>query len=118
MLSLLLQCTAQFAVVAMFQLRKEYIAKNLCENRDRPQMKCCGKCYLKKQLKKVDANNEAGSESAVKMEKEMLVYIVPYRILHDVSTVFYQVVQHNTWHNEMMAHVFVDDIFHPPSSGC
>lgn len=118
MFSLLLQCTAQFAVVAMFQLRKEYIAKNLCENRDKPQMKCCGKCYLKKQLKKVNANNEAGSESSVKMEKEMLVYIIPNHILHESKPVFYQVVQHNAFRDAIIAHAFVDDIFHPPSSAC
>ena len=36
-----------------FELRKEFIIKNLCENRFKPQLHCDGKCYLAKQLTKV-----------------------------------------------------------------
>lgn len=33
-----------------FELRRDYIAKNLCVNRDKPELKCDGKCYLAKRL--------------------------------------------------------------------
>ncbi len=33
-----------------YQLRKDYIVNNLCENRLRPQMHCDGKCYLAKKI--------------------------------------------------------------------
>ena len=33
-----------------FELRKEYIIQNLCENRFKPHLKCDGKCYLAKKL--------------------------------------------------------------------
>jgi len=56
-LSLFIQCTIQLGVMGYYTINKTYIAKNLCENRNNPKMKCCGKCYLKKQLKKVDENN-------------------------------------------------------------
>ena len=36
-----------------FELRKEFIIKNLCENRFKPELHCDGKCYLAKQLHKV-----------------------------------------------------------------
>ena len=35
----------------------DYIATVLCENRDKPALGCNGKCYLEKQLKKVNTNN-------------------------------------------------------------
>ena len=35
-------------------LNKKYIASTLCENRNRPQMHCNGKCHLRKELKKED----------------------------------------------------------------
>jgi len=41
-------------VVADYLLNKDYIAKVLCVNRDKPEMKCNGKCHLAKQLKKQD----------------------------------------------------------------
>lgn len=32
----------------------DYISSVLCENRDKPYLECNGKCYLEKQLKKVN----------------------------------------------------------------
>lgn len=34
-----------------FELNRDFIAKNLCQNRNRPQLNCNGKCYLAKKLK-------------------------------------------------------------------
>lgn len=36
-----------------FELRKEFIIKNLCENRFKPELHCDGQCYLAKQLHQV-----------------------------------------------------------------
>lgn len=59
-----------------FELRKEYIIQNLCENRFTPQLHCDGKCYLAKQLHKVaeeHARDEAQkqSESAKRVIQEV-----------------------------------------------
>ena len=35
-----------------YLLNKDYIAQNLCENNDKPELQCEGKCHLTKQLKK------------------------------------------------------------------
>lgn len=35
-----------------YAIFKDYIAKNLCVNRDKPKSCCQGKCYLEKQIKK------------------------------------------------------------------
>ena len=34
-----------------FEIRRDYIVANLCENRNRPMLNCNGKCYLAKKLK-------------------------------------------------------------------
>ncbi len=41
-----------------YLINKDYIAKNLCVNKDKPKSCCKGKCYLIKQLKK--NNSETG----------------------------------------------------------
>lgn len=46
----LLQPLQTFWVKVSFELNKSYIAKNLCENRFKPELKCGGKCYLMKKL--------------------------------------------------------------------
>jgi hypothetical protein len=40
-----------------FELRKDFIIKNLCENRFKPQLKCNGQCYLAKKLHKIAEDN-------------------------------------------------------------
>ncbi len=45
-----------------FELRKDYIIQNLCENRFKPELHCDGKCYLAKTLNKI-AEDNAKSET-------------------------------------------------------
>ena len=54
------------AVYFDFELRKDYIIKNLCENRFKPQLKCNGACYLAKKLNKLaedKATNQTNNHS-------------------------------------------------------
>lgn len=39
-------------ILLQYNLNKAYIAANLCENRNKPQLHCNGTCHLKKQLAK------------------------------------------------------------------
>lgn len=49
-------------------LNKKYIAATFCENRNRPQLHCNGKCHLRKALKKDDARQ--GNENRNVNERE------------------------------------------------
>ena len=49
-----------------YLLHKDYIAKNLCVNRNKPKSCCKGKCYMVKQLKKTSTNTESKSENTEK----------------------------------------------------
>jgi hypothetical protein len=40
-----------------YYLSYEFIVNDLCENTDKPEMKCNGKCYLNKQIAIVDGVN-------------------------------------------------------------
>ena len=40
-----------------FELRRDFIIQNLCENRFKPQLKCNGQCYLAKKLHKIAEDN-------------------------------------------------------------
>lgn len=46
-----------------FELNKDYITKNLCVNRNKPQMHCNGKCHLKKQLAKEEKKEQSPANS-------------------------------------------------------
>ena len=58
--SILFHSGAYTAVFVDFQLNKSYIVNSLCENRFTPELKCEGKCYLKKQLNKHQQRDAEG----------------------------------------------------------
>lgn len=41
-----------------FTINHDFITKVLCINKDEPELKCNGKCYLSKQLKKADSQKQ------------------------------------------------------------
>src|SRR5688572_249144 len=55
----LLKAMALPLIVLQYNLNKEYIANNLCENRAKPQLQCQGTCHLSKQLAKSVENSES-----------------------------------------------------------
>lgn len=51
LLAIMLPTVSPWGTIAYFQLNRDYIARVLCENRDKPQLHCNGQCYLAKRLK-------------------------------------------------------------------
>lgn len=116
---MLVQCTAHLTIVGLFKLNQDYIAKNLCENRSKPQKKCCGKCYLRKQLNKV-AEKENGTSKAptIKVQKTELVCLLPKVFnLPFVHTLNVPSV-YNPISKGFLMKPFPFSFFHPPSVSC
>ncbi len=61
-----------------YAVNKNYIAKVLCVNKKKPELHCNGKCYLNRQLKKVN-ESEATSNSSmppkIELEKHSIALI-------------------------------------------
>lgn len=53
--SLSVHCAGRLGIVAGWWLNRDYVARVLCINRDKPQLHCNGKCHLAKQLRAADA---------------------------------------------------------------
>jgi len=47
-----------------YLLNKDYIAKNLCINKEKPKSCCKGKCHMVKQLQKTNKNTENDPKNA------------------------------------------------------
>lgn len=45
-----------------YEVNKEEIAALFCENKDNPELKCNGKCYLMKQLKSAESEKDKAPE--------------------------------------------------------
>ncbi|MCF4101421.1 hypothetical protein L1I30_07070 [Gillisia sp. M10.2A] len=70
-----------FALLFLFQpifplvdyaFNYEYIATELCENRDRPELSCNGKCYLMRSLAE-EVNKEKDAEKGIPAGRSELV---------------------------------------------
>lgn len=99
-----------------FEIRRDYIVANLCENRDRPIMNCNGKCYLAKRIAALDEQEKRQAEQNYMsrlldhvMDQQIYYSFVPETISYTIFTnpVF-------TYSSPFTARVAVDDIFHPP----
>lgn len=66
-LSILISSLAGITVFAAYQLNKEYISANLCENVSKKDNECKGRCHLRKELTKEE--QKAGTPSGPVKEK-------------------------------------------------
>ena len=81
-------------------------------------MKCCGKCYLKKQLKKVDENSN-GKKAPLKTDKsESLVFIVVPFFTAPEQVLSLQLSTHNPAYQHKYGSKVPFLILHPPSAAC
>jgi hypothetical protein len=99
-------------VILNFKWKQEYIAKNLCENRAKPEMNCCGNCCLKKELQKQDKSENNTTEIKFKSEELFISShspIHPFRqcVVTEQSVIFYSAAPRAG---------YATDLFRPPTA--
>ena len=71
-LLIFIQPLSKVWIFVSFKINQDYIAKNLCENRAKPILKCNGKCQLMKKLKQADKDEEKQTPQTIKEKLEVL----------------------------------------------
>ena len=95
-----------------FNLRREYIAKVLCINKEEPITICGGHCYLIKQLGKAGEQQE--KEATTNHKSEILFFSLLLARL-DFSSLANELDQNPAkWEALMASSAFLADIFRPP----
>lgn len=99
-----------------FEIRRDYIAANLCINKNRPKLNCNGKCYLAKKLKALEEQEKKQAEQnllhkVIDTSADSQVYTFrlqpqTFSPIENVSLFRYE--------SPYAARLAVDDIFHPP----
>jgi len=61
-----------------YAINKDYIAKELCENKDNPVMKCDGKCHLAKKIKEQSEEEKEPSKptNPTKQENDVIPFLI------------------------------------------
>lgn len=65
-------------VFAGFEMNQNYIAKELCVNKDKPQMHCNGKCYLMKKLKQAEEKEQKQERQSQKIQLQEALWVRPF----------------------------------------
>lgn len=95
-----------------------YIKTELCENKDKPEMHCNGKCYLKKQLKK--ANTQSNNQTPETTVPTNFLKDYPISTL-DFCSFLYKIELRDLNKSADFQYLknykfcFVHEIFHPPT---
>ncbi len=70
-LIILLSNFTRFAVFLTYQLNKKHISLTLCENREKPWLKCFGKCFYKKTIRIIETDPKNQSKNFIKSGLEL-----------------------------------------------
>lgn len=100
--------------VFSYALHYEYIVKELCENRKKPELKCNGKCHLMKELAKSAAAEKPVSGKKAPEIHEVL-FINPLSVFE--LQVFFSpsVVKETPPYSNLYAGQYMAVDFHPPA---
>jgi hypothetical protein len=60
--------------IVEYAIEKDYISEILCINRDKPEMKCDGKCYLSQKLSQARSSDQDGSETDRQIVMDKKIY--------------------------------------------
>lgn len=108
-----------FWPVVEYMVNYDYIVNVLCENKDRPEMQCNGKCHLSKELaKEADADEKNPLNS--KMAKTEIPQIIIFEDISDFLFASFNAIdtKEKTFYRPIFhAELFTSKILHPPQMG-
>ena len=73
-LMVIFQSLSLLYIECEFNLNKTYIAKVLCINRDKPQMHCDGKCFLKKEMNR-NADQQSNDQKSINTYSSIVLFV-------------------------------------------
>jgi hypothetical protein len=110
----LCQLSGRYFIMFEFYLNQSYIAKNLCINRNNPQMHCNGHCQMKKKLSEEDKQNQENPERRVENKSEQFV---PCTAIADIQPVCVTVFHDHHTPQTIGSPIDLSyTIFHPPGA--
>jgi len=95
-----------------FALNYDYIVQNLCENSNRPELSCHGKCYLAKELSTTEKQQRTDHSVKISSLDIFIVKDIMDAERSENSGDLYRLA-FSDYRNDYRYH-FSFDIFHPP----
>lgn len=119
LLALLMLVKPSFPIID-YVVNYEYISKELCENKAKPELQCNGKCHLMKELAKASEAEKPLSSNKKDTSKNE-IEVVFYQDIVPTQLPFIHVPAHSlVANNYSNQYTFLNSstIFHPPTFMC
>lgn len=100
-----------------YVINYDYIVKELCENKEKPELKCNGKCHLAKQLAKAaeeDKNTSSDKKQNVKQEIETM-FCQEFKVVSFAKNFVFTNKKINSDYQNLYALTAIQSTFHPPT---
>ena len=109
--------SSKLFIYITFKVNQDYISKELCENREVPEMNCNGKCYLAKQLQK-EEKKEKEEKAPVEQRVKIDVLCFYKKTVRDLL-VQYKLEEKSILSNSMdeLKEGYLTKVFQPPQIG-
>ena len=102
--------------VLEYVLNYDYIVKELCENKAKPEMKCNGKCHLMKELAKASENDTPVSSDKKVSHSEFEVLFIQKLTSLEVVTLNFPIQKSiNAKYSDSYFYENNKTAFHPPT---
>ena len=101
--------------ILYYELNLDYIVANYCVNKDKPELKCNGKCYLMQhlQLKEASKKQEKDSEKARLVEAFYPLYF--HVASQPLPKVFFVTILEHQWKFQLHpTHPYLEKVTQPP----
>lgn len=94
----------------------DYISKVLCENKEKPQMKCNGKCHLMKEMAKASESEKPLSQDKKNSIQEAEILFVQQLPSYEIN--FSSIItprNSNLRYSNLYSFNQIESVFHPPT---
>lgn len=99
-----------------YMVNYEYIATQLCQNIAKPELKCNGKCHLKKELAKVSEEEKPQSQDKKNQTSEIeVLYLSKVADFTFSPTFCFSQKSLNSHYLNLYKRVCTNSTFHPPT---
>lgn len=100
-----------------YEIRKDFIIQNYCENKDRPELHCDGKCYLAKRIEAAQSEDEKQANDQFVSK----VFTIETHFVNEITLIRNSRIDEipsisNYSYSERPFMAFLPAVFHPPAT--
>jgi hypothetical protein len=100
--------------VVNYAVNYNYIVENLCENKEKSEMMCNGKCYLSKELAKTNSEPQNNGLEFIMVSCDSFVPSETFKIENKISSCTITSKKNFYFSHKIYNYLFSSNTFHPP----